>query len=848
MATTDTRAAVSRKIPVPNNYRCAAKMLRQVTEEKKSIKTLLRDEKHFRAGRTIMDRLLVNLPQINAIIAHIDLTTKEPRLNPWLARALISELLYGRGELLGASLPVECVRRHETEIRKAYEATKASIPVVQRFEEPRFVRVNTELLNLEGAKRLMQEEGWILVDEEFPDYQSFLNRVQSLTDSEYMVDFHFNDLLVFPHCSKGYWARAEHLLSKFFLQNKACLVPTYLLKPPKKSVVLDMCSAPGMKATHLASLMKNKGRLYAVERNAERYKLLCQYAAPFGVIKTIQADCLDLTDEQVPGVEYILLDPSCSGSGMLDRLRMPEPVDEGRLYKLAGLQYKLLSHAMNSFPNARRIVYSTCSIHPEENEKVVMGVLRHNSHFRLLDARTELGKEWLNLGSPDYPGVGERCLYARSETDLTIGMFVAVFERCADGEENEIYMAHEQQKESYAKLAAIGSEGRKGKKNRGENNFKPVENEPEVQQRHSSGLVAERQHTSAAEGVSAANGVIGEQSESVSKKKSKRKTDSEHTDSAIDETTANGMIAEASESISKKKSKRKADSEHTDSAIDETTANGMIGEQSESVSKKKSKRKADSDHTDSVIDDTTANGVIAQPSESVSKKNSKRKTDSEHTDSAIDETTANGMIAEQSESVSKKKSKRKADSEHTYSAIDESTANGMIGEQSESVSKKKSKRKSDSEHTDSVIAETTANRKIAEPSESISKKKSKRKADSDHTDSVIDDTTANGMIGEQSESVSKKKSKRKTDSDHTDSVIDESTANGVIAEPSESICKKKSKRKAIPLLHDADKTIEFDAAPIATDEQDADVKIGKSRKKKDRKKQNELLLTVNRPE
>ncbi|XP_035795888.1 28S rRNA (cytosine-C(5))-methyltransferase-like isoform X2 [Anopheles albimanus] len=656
----DARVATARKIPVPNNYRYAAKLLRLVTEEKKSVKTLLRDEKHFRAGRTIMDRLLVNLPQINAIIAHIDLTTKEPRLNPWMARALISELLYGRGELLGASLPVECVRRYEAEIRKAYEATKASIPAVKKFEEPRFVRVNTELLNLEGAKRLMQEEGWILVDEEFPDYQAFLHRVQNLTDSEYMVDFHFNDLLVFPHCSKAYWARAEHLFSKFFLQNKACLVPTYLLKPPKKSVVLDMCSAPGMKATHLANLMKNKGRIYAVERNAERYKLLCQYAAPFGVIKTIHADCLDLTDEQVPGVEYILLDPSCSGSGMLDRLRMPEPVDEGRLYKLAGLQYKLLSHAMNAFPNVRRIVYSTCSIHPEENEKVVMGVLRHNSHFRLLDARTELGKEWLNLGSPDYPGVGERCLYARSEIDLTIGMFVAVFERCEDGEENEIYSAHEQQKESYAKLAAIGSEGRKGRKHRGGNNFKPVEDGPEMQQRDGFGQGAEGQHTSAEEDKSTASGVLEEPSASVSKKKSKRKAEPEHTEPAVEESSANGVIEEPSASVSKKKSKRKAEPEHTEPAVEESSANGVLEEPSASVSKKKSKRKAEPEHTEPAVEESSANGVLEEPSASVSKKKSKRKAEPEHTEPAVEESSANGVLEEPSASVSKKKSKRKA--------------------------------------------------------------------------------------------------------------------------------------------------------------------------------------------
>uniref|UniRef100_A0A182JNB5 SAM-dependent MTase RsmB/NOP-type domain-containing protein n=2 Tax=Anopheles atroparvus TaxID=41427 RepID=A0A182JNB5_ANOAO len=441
---------VRRKIPVPSNYRNAAKYLRQAIQEKKCIKKDLLNDKHFRTGRTIMHRLMVNLPHINAIIKHIDLTTKEPRLNEWMARALICELLYGSGNLVGYSLPVETIRRYETEIRAAFEETKADNPPIEHFKEPRFVRINTSTLNLEGAKRMMQEEGWILVDQLFLNYQSFLDRVRALADHEYMVDFHFNDMLVFPNSAKGYWARAEHLRAKFFLQNKACLVPTYLLNPSKKSVVLDMCAAPGMKATHLVSLMKNKGRLYAVERDAERYSLLCQYAADFGVIKTIHGDCLHVTDEQVPGVQYVLVDPSCSGSGMLNRLSMPEPVDEERLFKLAGLQYKLVSHAMNAYPNVRRIVYSTCSVHAMENEKVVQGVLRHNCHFKLLDARKELGKEWFNVGSSEeYPGIGERCLYARPEIDLTIGMFVAVFERCAEDEVNEFYAEHEKQKQSY---------------------------------------------------------------------------------------------------------------------------------------------------------------------------------------------------------------------------------------------------------------------------------------------------------------------------------------------------------------------------------------------------------------
>uniref|UniRef100_A0A6E8WCJ7 SAM-dependent MTase RsmB/NOP-type domain-containing protein n=1 Tax=Anopheles coluzzii TaxID=1518534 RepID=A0A6E8WCJ7_ANOCL len=441
-----------KKIPLPTNYRNAIKYVRLAIEEQRNVQELLDQDRHFRVGRTIVGRVLSNWPKIEAVYASLDLAAKEPRLNPWLAKVLISELLFGSGRLVGNSLPVECVLQYEQQVHSAHKELLEKMPAAGHVKEPRFVRINTNVLDLEGAKRLLAEEQWMLVEERFADYGAFIERVKTLADAEYMEDFHFPDLLVFPNSAKSFWSRATHLHDQFLLQNKACLLPTYLLKPSKKSVVLDMCAAPGLKTTHLACLMKNRGRVYAVERHEKRYQTLCQYASAFGVIKTIHSDCLDLTDEQLPGVEFVLVDPSCSGSGMLQRQIVPEPVDQERLFKLAGLQYKLVSHAMNAFPAVRRIVYSTCSLHEEENEQVVQGVLRHNGHFRLLDARKELGKEWPNVGSPDYPDIGERCLYAKTVDDLTIGMFVAVFERCPEGVQNEVYLAHEKQKESYERM------------------------------------------------------------------------------------------------------------------------------------------------------------------------------------------------------------------------------------------------------------------------------------------------------------------------------------------------------------------------------------------------------------
>lgn len=74
-------------------------------------------------------------------------------------------------------------------------------------------------------------------------------------------------------------------------------------------------------------------------------------------------------------VEYILLDPPCSGSGMTSRLNIfgeskRASDDSDRLYQLSGLQAKMLIFALKNFPNAKKLIYSTCSINVEENEQV----------------------------------------------------------------------------------------------------------------------------------------------------------------------------------------------------------------------------------------------------------------------------------------------------------------------------------------------------------------------------------------------------------------------------------------------------------------------------------------------
>lgn len=299
------------------------------------------------------------------------------------------------------------------------------------------------------AKEYLEREGWRLVENTFESYDDFIEAVKSLDDESYIGDFNIKNLYVFPPSSKKYWASNECAAEgKFLLQDKASCLPSFLLNPPPKSTVLDMCSAPGNKSSHLAAIMKNKGKIYSVEMNTKRYNLLLETleGTKSTIVQAMNNDVLQISNDEAPNVEYILLDPSCSGSGIANRFSSDTAKDKDRLFRLAGLQFKLLSHAMTSFPNVKRIVYSTCSIYPEENEEVVQGALERIGDFKLVDIKEHLPKgKWKSFGNEKvYPDLGDKVLYARTEDDLTNGFFVAILERCEEGEFNEFYLRKQQ--------------------------------------------------------------------------------------------------------------------------------------------------------------------------------------------------------------------------------------------------------------------------------------------------------------------------------------------------------------------------------------------------------------------
>ena len=129
-----------------------------------------------------------------------------------------------------------------------------------------------------------------------------------------------------------------------------------------------------------------EGCVIAVERNEKRYRVLqkllykhCgQDLETSGNLKIIHSDFLQLNPEKFTEVEYMIVDPTCSGSGAEDSPHFKNSKESRaeRLSKLANLQSTILQHAFK-FPGLKKLAYSTCSINVEENENVVNDVLKH---------------------------------------------------------------------------------------------------------------------------------------------------------------------------------------------------------------------------------------------------------------------------------------------------------------------------------------------------------------------------------------------------------------------------------------------------------------------------------------
>ncbi|MEI7825510.1 MAG: 16S rRNA (cytosine(967)-C(5))-methyltransferase RsmB [Chlorobiaceae bacterium] len=166
------------------------------------------------------------------------------------------------------------------------------------------------------------------------------------------------------------------------VQNPAQGLACLLLNPAPGSNVLDLCAAPGGKATFMAELMQNSGQITAVDRYEQKLLKIETHAEALGItiIRTVAEDARIFVPEITP--HAILLDAPCTGTGVLGRrAELRWKLNPETLRELRILQAELLDHAAELLDKDGILVYATCSIEPEENSLQIEAFLQRHPDF-----------------------------------------------------------------------------------------------------------------------------------------------------------------------------------------------------------------------------------------------------------------------------------------------------------------------------------------------------------------------------------------------------------------------------------------------------------------------------------
>jgi 16S rRNA (cytosine967-C5)-methyltransferase len=210
-------------------------------------------------------------------------------------------------------------------------------------------------------------------------------------------------------------------------QSRASMLVSRVLDPQPGEAVLDLCAAPGAKSTHIAALMRGRGRLVSVERNAGRCDSLQNNCKRMGApwVEVRCEDAANFVGDHEGGYDRVLLDPPCSDLGTLQSrpdARWRKHPDQ--IKQLTRIQEGLLEAAAEHVRPGGTLVYSTCTISPSENEDQVHNFLARHPEFEADDLAAEL-PEFKHQRTP-------RFLQLLPHVQGSDGFFIARLRRTAE--------------------------------------------------------------------------------------------------------------------------------------------------------------------------------------------------------------------------------------------------------------------------------------------------------------------------------------------------------------------------------------------------------------------------------
>jgi 16S rRNA (cytosine967-C5)-methyltransferase len=184
--------------------------------------------------------------------------------------------------------------------------------------------------------------------------------------------------------TEGKAIRSESFKNGLFqVQGITQTINTEILRPEKGEIILDLCSFPGTKSTGIAEIMNDDGLILSIDK--KDMKLLVENAQRLG-IKSVHPVIADVRNFSVSAADRVLLDVPCSGTGVMGKrgdLRWNLNMDS--LHRLIEIQKNLLVSAAKNVKKGGVLVYSTCSILPQENEEQISWFLDTNPDFKIFE-------------------------------------------------------------------------------------------------------------------------------------------------------------------------------------------------------------------------------------------------------------------------------------------------------------------------------------------------------------------------------------------------------------------------------------------------------------------------------
>ena len=234
------------------------------------------------------------------------------------------------------------------------------------------LRVNTIKTTVDELKSLLKSVELSYAEGKFLKEYLQLNVLTNITSWEYF--------------QKGY----------FSIQDESTGFSCKALDPKPGMKILDLCAAPGGKTAFLADMMKNQGEIVALDKFESRLELFNRNIERLGItnVRSVAKDALIFSENEFDGV---IADVPCSGLGTLTK--KPDikwKKDFGDIRKLNNIQLKLFKKAASLVKIGGTVVYSTCTIEPEENIGIVNQFLDKHPNFKLINLGNDFNKDLID--------------------------------------------------------------------------------------------------------------------------------------------------------------------------------------------------------------------------------------------------------------------------------------------------------------------------------------------------------------------------------------------------------------------------------------------------------------------